>query len=290
MPWVRLDEEFARHPKVLAAGPLGLAMQVAALCYCNSYLTDGFVPRSVVPGLLHLEGLGMRMWMGDLAGGGEDADWKLVVEDLLEAGLWEEVPGGYRIHDYHEYQPTKEQVLKEREQKRLAGQKGGKASAKARAGAAGQARASAPAQAERQAESKPVPVPAPSVGEQLPTYVASVDAREHEEHTLAGGITALYATGVPLSDHGRAHRVIAEALEHYPHEDVRQGVLRLVAERRTCTPDALRIAIHATDPPPLGMGPPVRRRTASEKASQWLTVGTEDETPPPLRALPGGLA
>jgi general stress protein YciG len=142
VPWVRLDEEFARHPKVLAAGPLGMAMQVAALCYCNSYLTDGFVPRSVVAGLLDLEGLGMRMWMGEVAGGGEDATWQLVVSDVLDAGLWEEVHGGYLIHDYHQYQPSKAEVIADREQKREAGRKGGQASARARAQAGAQAGAS----------------------------------------------------------------------------------------------------------------------------------------------------
>lgn len=168
MPWVRLDEEFARHPKVLAAGPLGLAMQVAALCYCNSYLTDGFVPRSVVSGLLDLEGLDMHAWNNGMIGGSESADWKLIVSDLLDAELWDEAPGGYRIHDYHEYQPSKEQVLREREQKKLAGQKGGLASAQARA----QARAAAPAQA----ESKPVPVPV-TTSRDLGSSVTEVDAR-----------------------------------------------------------------------------------------------------------------
>jgi hypothetical protein len=153
MPWVRIDEEFARHPKVMAAGPLGMAMQVAALCYCNQYLTDGFVPRSVVAGLLDFQGLGMRMWQGDLMGGGEDATWQLVVEDLLAAHLWVEEKGGYRIHDYHDYQPSREAALKLREDRSAAGQKGGQASAKARA------QASAPANA--QAKSKPGPVPVP---------------------------------------------------------------------------------------------------------------------------------
>ncbi|SRR6266498_2134813 len=159
MPWVRIDEEFARHPKVMAAGPLGMAMQVAALCYCNQYLTDGFIPRTVVAGLLDFAGLGMRMWQGDLVGGGEDATWQLVVEDLLEAGLWvEELSrGGYRIHDYHDYQPSKEEALKLRADRAAAGQKGGKASAKAR----GQASAEASAAPNAQAKSKPGPVPVP---------------------------------------------------------------------------------------------------------------------------------
>jgi general stress protein YciG len=133
MTWVKLDESFAKHPKVLAAGPLGMAMQVAALCYCNTYLTDGFVPRSAASGLLDLSGLGMNMWSGELVGGGEDAEWELVAADLIEAGLWEEVKGGFVIHDYHDYQPTKAEVLELREKRSEAGRKGGQASRQASA-------------------------------------------------------------------------------------------------------------------------------------------------------------
>lgn len=115
MGWVRIDDGFPQHPKVAKAGPLGIAMQVAALCYCNRYLTDGFIPRGVVPGLLNLEGIAVHTWDGELFGGGEDATWQLVVADLIEAGLWEEVEGGYRIHDYLDYQPSRQQVLAERQ-------------------------------------------------------------------------------------------------------------------------------------------------------------------------------
>jgi hypothetical protein len=114
MGWVKIDDNFANHPKVLKAGPLGIAMQVAALCYCNHYLTDGFIPASAVPGLLNLNGLGMRMWAGELMGGGEDATWEFIVEDLLNAGLWHEIDGGYQIHDYLDYQPSKEKVIADR--------------------------------------------------------------------------------------------------------------------------------------------------------------------------------
>jgi len=115
MPWVRIDDDFYNHPKVIKAGPLGIAMQVSALCYCNHYLTDGFVPISVIPGLLNLDGIGMRMWANETFGGGEDAAWTMVVEDLINAGLWESCEDGYRIHDYLEYQPSKAQVLADRE-------------------------------------------------------------------------------------------------------------------------------------------------------------------------------
>ena len=114
MAWVRLDDGFTEHPKVLKAGPLGLAMQVAAIAYCNRNLTDGFVPRQAASRLLDFSGLGMRMWAGDMVGGGEDATWELVVEDLESAGLWDCVDGGWLIHDYLEYQPSKADVLAER--------------------------------------------------------------------------------------------------------------------------------------------------------------------------------
>lgn len=119
MPWVRIDDGFARHPKLAQAGPLGMAMQVAALCYCNQELTDGFVPRSVARTLLDFtveDGDG-RLWTITRGCGmiGDDITPEWIIGILLEAGLWEEAPGGYRIHDFHDYQPSKEHVLHERE-------------------------------------------------------------------------------------------------------------------------------------------------------------------------------
>jgi hypothetical protein len=165
MTWVRLDEGFPRHPKVAASGPLGMAMQVSALCYCNEYLTDGFVPKHVVAGFLNLEGIAMNMWQGDMIGGGDDATWQLIVNDLIESGLWYETAGGYRIHDFLKYQPSKADVEADRKQKREAGRLGGINSAIARRAktshseAGAEASATAVAQALPQAESKPVSVP-----------------------------------------------------------------------------------------------------------------------------------
>lgn len=115
MAWVRIDDEFYHHPKVVKAGPLGIAMQVSALCYCNKYLTDGFIPISAIPSLLNLDGIRMRMWSNETFVGGEDAEWKLIVDDLVDAGIWEECIGGYKIHDYLDYQPSRSQVIAERD-------------------------------------------------------------------------------------------------------------------------------------------------------------------------------
>lgn len=121
MAWVRLDDEFDEHPKIARVGPFGAWLQVQALCYCNRNLTDGFVPLAIAEafmrrGIVRLDDAGRRWTLGETCGmQGRDvheADWAAV---LVEAGMWEVVPGGYRIHDYKHYQPSKAEVLAERQ-------------------------------------------------------------------------------------------------------------------------------------------------------------------------------
>lgn len=105
MPWVRLDDEFAEHPKVTGVGPLAGMMQVAALCYCNRFLTDGFVPKGQVPKLVSFDGYAFN---------GVQVTWQGVLQDLLVAEMWSEVDGGYLVHDYLEYQPSRDEVMRSR--------------------------------------------------------------------------------------------------------------------------------------------------------------------------------
>lgn len=119
MAWVRIDDQFPEHPKVAQAGPLAMAMQVAGLCYCNRKLTDGFVPRSIARRLLDFEVIdadGKIHTIGVTSGmSGEDISPEWVIGLLLDAGMWEKVSGGYLIHDYHDYQPSKDDVEADRE-------------------------------------------------------------------------------------------------------------------------------------------------------------------------------
>jgi hypothetical protein len=103
MGWVRLDDNFADHPKVIALSDSAFRLYIEALCYSNRQLTDGFIPNAVY----------LKLSRDD------EADY------LIDAGLWEEVHGnvispelttGYAIRSYTEYQPTREKVEEKREQ------------------------------------------------------------------------------------------------------------------------------------------------------------------------------
>lgn len=51
---------------------------------------------------------------------------------LVAAGLWEPMEGGWQIHDYLDYNPSRDQVLEEREAQHQAKVRAGQASARAR--------------------------------------------------------------------------------------------------------------------------------------------------------------
>ena len=120
MGWVRVDDHFNEHPKLARVGPCGWGIWIAGLAYCNRNLTDGFIPRAVARSLgdfeFVLENEVYRL--GVTAGtAGMDLDATWVISLLVDAGLWYEVRDGYQVHDYHDFQPSKEKVLAEREQK-----------------------------------------------------------------------------------------------------------------------------------------------------------------------------
>lgn len=97
MPWVRIDETLPSHPKFLSVGVRGIGLFVAGLCYANQYLTDGFLPTGSVSTV-----------------GGEDMSE--TINKLVKAGLWVVQDNGWQVHDFHEYQPKKRAVLRERKQ------------------------------------------------------------------------------------------------------------------------------------------------------------------------------
>lgn len=111
MVWFKIDDGFWSHPKVLELSDPAVALWTRAGSYCAGHLTDGEVKRST-----------LRVLAAD-----RDAATELVM-----AGLWDENGNGWTFHDWDQYQPTREEVLKERaaatERKRVSRERSRKAS------------------------------------------------------------------------------------------------------------------------------------------------------------------
>ncbi len=109
--WVKIDDGFATHPKIIKAGPLALALQIRALCYCSQQRTDGFISEVMLPYLLL--SLPTETYWPDI---------------MVNAGLWDRQDKGYQIHDYLEWNCSKKDY--ERWKKKLSS--GGKKGMKSR--------------------------------------------------------------------------------------------------------------------------------------------------------------
>ena len=107
--WLKLDDGFATHPKILEAGILALGIQVRALCYASQNKTDGFIPANAVPLLLTgLERIGIETATIEnyaaMGCGAAEIDWPAY---LVDHRLWEVRPGGYCVHDYLDWNVSK---------------------------------------------------------------------------------------------------------------------------------------------------------------------------------------
>jgi len=103
--WAKLDDGLEGHPKILAAGGtlgkngavLALGFYVSCVLYANRYLTDGIISDAVMAHMGHAD---------------KPVD---IAAALVGAGLLHRIDGGYRIHDYHDHNPSAESVRRKRE-------------------------------------------------------------------------------------------------------------------------------------------------------------------------------
>jgi hypothetical protein len=97
MTWVKIDDSFPNHPKIVGLTDKAFRIHISGLCYCGTYLTDGFVPMTIAARFAN-------------------EDMTHIVE-LTKAGLWREAPqdNGFYIHDYLAHQTSKTQVEEKRQ-------------------------------------------------------------------------------------------------------------------------------------------------------------------------------
>ena len=100
MTWVKIDDSLPDHPKVIGLSDLAFRIYMKALCHSGRYLTDGFIGSTVCAN-----------WV--------TSNKKLnPIDELVQNGLWIESENGYEIHDYLEYQSSKERVTAHKEANR----------------------------------------------------------------------------------------------------------------------------------------------------------------------------
>ncbi len=154
---------------------------MAGIVYCSRNLTDGFIPSGRVACLLDFSGMVGEMFAGArdsvpcIGDAFLDAAAELgppvpeeIAKQLVSIGLWEEAPGGYLVHDYLEYNPSKDEVLALRSVRSEAGKKGAQAKASAKASAKPQANGQQ-SSSKTAAKLCPAPDPVPLRSEIPPT-------------------------------------------------------------------------------------------------------------------------
>jgi hypothetical protein len=101
MPWLRVDDAMWRNRKVLPVSPLAKCLYVWSMGYSADQLTDGILKPTDIRQIVAACGID---------------DWQGPMQELVDAGLMEIGPtvGSYIIHDYLDYNPCREAVLRER--------------------------------------------------------------------------------------------------------------------------------------------------------------------------------
>ncbi len=125
MPWAKFDDRYPWHRKVRPLSDAAFRLDVSAICWCAENLTDGVIE----PEHLALVSDVKRP--------------QKVAAELVRTGRWHAAdhdceacptvaPGAHVIHDYLHFNPTREKVERDREERRKAGKLGGKASGESR--------------------------------------------------------------------------------------------------------------------------------------------------------------
>jgi hypothetical protein len=144
MSWAKVDDRLHMHPKAIRAGLEAMGLWCRALSYCTAYGTDGYIDRDTVS----------RMC-------GSSKAFIRVTNRLVSSALWEpdESGAGWLIHDFLDYNPSRAERDKEREDKRKAGKEGAHKRWGSRTATDGSCHRSAIGIGDAPVPSRPVPTP-----------------------------------------------------------------------------------------------------------------------------------
>lgn len=95
MPWFKVDDTLHSHPKARNAGLEAVGLWTLSGSFSMAYKGDGDVPAYFVDGFKRQ--------------GSRAADL------LVRNGLWIESADGYQFHDWHDFQPSSDEIERDRE-------------------------------------------------------------------------------------------------------------------------------------------------------------------------------
>jgi hypothetical protein len=103
LPWIRLENNLAQNPKILALvedkNYQAAFAYVCGLGYAGGNGTDGFIPRAALP-FIHARP--------------RDA------KTLVDVGLWIECAGGWDVNSWNDFQPSTEENAQRKERAKKA--------------------------------------------------------------------------------------------------------------------------------------------------------------------------
>lgn len=205
MAWARIDDKFLDNQKVRMAGKEPTYLYISGLIYSSSQITEGFISDDV---------LGLVAYKGFIK------NEKSHAKKLVECGLWDRVEGGYQIHDYLEYNPTKAEIEQARAKKAAAGRKGGMTTAKqivSRIEASAQADAIASAQADAETMAEASAQALLQQGSSInPSHINITTTTGSAREEIAE-ISAAYEREIGVLT-GMVREKLVSALEDYPKE------------------------------------------------------------------------
>lgn len=91
--WFRVAVNMPRHPKVMGLGDAAFRAWMTAMAYCAEQRTDGVISKAA---------------MSSIVPGGQRG--RRVLSELLDGGLLESLNGHYEVHDYLDWQESKEEI------------------------------------------------------------------------------------------------------------------------------------------------------------------------------------
>lgn len=144
MVWFKVDDRLPLNKKMVRVSIAAVGLWVEGGAWASGAQTDGVIPKQMLR-LLHVE-----------------ADQKQA-DELVAAGLWEDEGDQWRIHDFHDYNPTEKEMdaLKACRSKagRAGGLKSGEARRSKREAKSKQTRSKTSSKTASKNEAVPVPVP-----------------------------------------------------------------------------------------------------------------------------------